>query len=64
MIITNDEILAKKAKHITTTAKIPHPYEYVHDEIAYNYRMPNINAALGIAQLENLKNFYTPKKSQ
>ena len=62
MIITNDEILAKKAKHITTTAKIPHPYEYVHDEIAYNYRMPNINAALGIAQLEKLEKFLYAKR--
>ena len=54
MIITNDEILAKKAKHITTTAKVPHQWDYVHDEIGYNYRMPNINAALGCAQLEQL----------
>ncbi|MDC3325705.1 LegC family aminotransferase [Gammaproteobacteria bacterium] len=55
MIITNDIALAKKAKHITTTAKIAHPYEFFHDEIGYNYRMPNLNAALGCAQLERLE---------
>lgn len=53
-IITNDESLAKRAKHLTTTAKMPHRWEYRHDEIGYNYRMPNINAALGCAQLEQL----------
>ncbi len=52
MIITNDQSLAKKAKHITTTAKIPHDFEFVHDMVGYNYRMPNINAALGCAQME------------
>ena len=55
MIITNDIALAKKAKHITTTAKIAHPYEFFHDEIGYNYRMPNLNAALGCVQLERLE---------
>ncbi len=54
MIITDDEALAKSAKHLTTTAKIPHPYEFVHDEIGYNYRLPNLNAALGCAQMEKL----------
>jgi perosamine synthetase len=54
MIITDDEVLAKHAKHLTTTAKIPHPYEYIHDEIGYNYRLPNLNAALGCAQMETL----------
>jgi len=54
MIITNDEVLAKRAKHLTTTAKVPHSYEFVHDEIGYNYRLPNLNAALGCAQMENL----------
>ena len=54
IIITDDKQLAERAKHITTTAKSPHPYEFVHDEIAYNYRMPNINAALGCAQIEKL----------
>lgn len=54
MIITDDETLAKRAKHLTTTAKVTHPYEFVHDEIGYNYRMPNLNAALGCAQVEKL----------
>ena len=49
--------LAKRAKYITTTAKVPHPYEFVHDEIGYNYRMPNLNAALGCAQMERLDEF-------
>lgn len=62
VIVTDDEILAKKAKHITTTAKIPHPYEYVHDQIGYNYRLPNINAALLVAQLEQLENFLSSKR--
>ena len=52
MIITNDEISAAKAKHLTTTAKEPHPWEFVHNEIGYNYRLPNINAAVGCAQME------------
>ncbi len=62
VIVTDDEALAKRAKHITTTAKIPHPYEYVHDEIAYNYRLPNINAALLVAQMENLDRFLESKR--
>ncbi len=53
-ILTDDEALARHAKHLTTTAKLPHAWEYRHDEIAYNYRMPNLNAALGCAQLEQL----------
>lgn len=53
MLLTN-ETIGKHAKHLTTTAKIPHPYEFVHDEVGYNYRMPNLNAALGCAQLEQL----------
>ena len=53
-ILTNDLDLARRAKHLSTTAKIPHAWEYRHDEIGYNYRMPNINAALGCAQLEKL----------
>jgi len=52
MIITNDETQAAKAKHLTTTAKQPHPWEFVHDDVGYNYRMPNINAAVGCAQME------------
>lgn len=62
VIVTDDEALAKRAKHITTTAKIPHSYEYVHDEIGYNYRLPNINAALLVAQLESLDGFLKSKK--
>lgn len=62
VILTNDEKLAKKAKHITTTAKVPHPYEYVHDEIAFNYRMPNLNAALLVAQLEKLDEYIKNKR--
>ncbi|CAN1499150.1 WecE Predicted pyridoxal phosphate-dependent enzyme apparently involved in regulation of cell wall biogenesis [Burkholderiaceae bacterium] len=53
-ILTNDENLARKAKHLTTTAKIAHPWDFVHDEVGYNYRLPNLNAALGCAQLEQL----------
>ena len=62
VIVTDDEVLAKRAKHLTTTAKIPHPYEYVHDEIGYNYRMPNLNAALLVAQLEQLDKFLESKR--
>jgi len=62
MIVTDDEALAKRAKHITTTAKIPHPYEFIHDEIGYNYRLPNINAALGCAQMESLPRLLESKR--
>ena len=61
MLLT-DEAIGKRAKHLTTTAKIPHPYEFVHDEIGYNYRMPNLNAALGCAQLEQLPAFLESKR--
>ena len=61
MIITDDSELAIRAKYITTTAKVPHPYEFVHDEIGYNYRMPNLNAALGCAQMERLDEFLMVK---
>jgi perosamine synthetase len=61
MLITNDEALAKHAKHLTTTAKVPHPYEFVHDEVGYNYRLPNLNAALGCAQMERLPEFLQVK---
>lgn len=63
VIVTDDNDLAKRAKHLTTTAKIPHPYEYVHDEIGYNYRLPNINAALLVAQLEQLETFLESKRA-
>ena len=63
VIVTDDDNLAKKAKHLTTTAKIPHKYEYVHNEIGYNYRMPNLNAALLVAQLEQLDKFIRSKRN-
>lgn len=56
-LLTNDEDLGRLAKHLTTQAKVPHAWEFVHDSIGYNYRMPNINAALGCAQLEELEGF-------
>jgi aminotransferase in exopolysaccharide biosynthesis len=61
-IVTDNAIIAKKAKHLTTTAKVPHPYEYLHNEIGYNYRMPNLNAALLVAQLEQLDEFLISKR--
>ncbi len=61
-ILTNDPELARRAKHLTTTAKLPHRWDYVHDEIGYNYRMPNLNAALGCAQLEQLPRFIDAKR--
>lgn len=61
-IVTDDEALAKQAKHLTTTAKVPHAYKFVHDQVGYNYRMPNINAALLVAQLEQLENFLSNKR--
>lgn len=62
-ILTNDDHLAKHAKHLSTQAKMPHPWEYAHDHVGYNYRMPNINAALGVAQLEQLDSFLTNKRA-
>ncbi|BCD91428.1 aminotransferase DegT [Francisella halioticida] len=62
VIVTDDEDLSRRAKHLTTTAKVPHPYEYVHDKIGYNYRLPNINAALLVAQLEQLDKFLDSKR--
>ncbi len=61
-IITNDEALAKRAKYLTTQAKVPHRWDFVHDEIGYNYRMPNLNAALMCAQLEQLDKFLENKR--
>ncbi len=61
-IVTDDEKLAKLAKHITTTAKVPHPWEYEHDMVGYNYRMPNLNAALACAQLEQLDAYVKNKR--
>lgn len=62
-ILTNNEELGRLAKHITTTAKIPHRWEFNHDMVGYNYRMPNINAALGCAQLEQLPDFLAAKRN-
>ena len=62
MIITDDECFANKAKHITTTAKIPHKWEYIHDEIGYNYRLTNVNAAIGVAQMEYLDKIIESKR--
>ncbi len=61
-IITNDEDFGAKAKYLTTTAKKPHPYEFYHDELGYNYRMPNLNAALACAQLEQLDKLLVNKR--
>lgn len=61
-IITDDATLASYAKHLTTTAKIQHSWEYKHDEIGFNYRMPNLNAALGCAQLEKIPEFIKQKR--
>lgn len=62
MILAGEE-LADRAKHLTTTAKKPHPFEYIHDELGYNYRLPNLNAALGCAQLEQLETFIEAKRA-
>ena len=61
-IVTNDQNIAQKAKHLSTQAKIPHKWEYTHDEIGYNYRMPNLNAALACAQLEQLEEYIINKR--
>lgn len=61
-MILSGEALATRAKHLTTTAKKPHPFEYIHDELGYNYRLPNLNAALGCAQLEQLDEFVANKR--
>ncbi|MEB2778420.1 LegC family aminotransferase [Algoriphagus sp. D3-2-R+10] len=62
-IVSNTQELGEKAKYLTTTAKKPHPYEYYHDELGYNFRMPNLNAALACAQLENLDDFLENKRN-
>lgn len=62
MLLFNDEKLGKFAKHLTTQAKVPHRWEFVHDHIGYNYRMPNINAALGCAQMEHLEEYVLNKR--
>lgn len=62
MILTNDDELGKLAKHITTTAKVPHRWEFIHDMTAYNYRLTNLAAALGCAQMEQLPGFLLQKR--
>ena len=54
-VVTNDELLSKKVRHIGSTARVDHPFELIHDAVGFNYRMPNINAAVGIAQLERIE---------
>jgi perosamine synthetase len=61
-ILTNDADLGRRAKHLTTTARVPHRWSFLHDEVGYNYRMPNLNAALGCAQLERLSSFVERKR--
>lgn len=61
-VITDDETLAARLKHLTTTAKVAHPWAFIHDEVGYNYRMPNLNAALGCAQMERLPAFLDEKR--
>lgn len=63
IILSNDEKIAKKARHLSTTAKLAHPYEYIHDEIGYNYRLSNVNAAILVAQLEQLPFFLENKRA-
>ncbi len=62
MLVTDDEDLARRAKHLTTTAKLPHRWEFVHDEIGFNFRLPNLNAALGVAQMEQLTQMLAHKR--
>ena len=61
-LVTNDEALGKRAKHVSSTARLPHKWGFVHDEVGWNYRMPNINAALGVAQLESLDELVAAKR--
>jgi perosamine synthetase len=61
-ILTNNKELATQARHLTQTAKMPHPWDYIHDQVGYNYRLPNLNAALGCAQLEQLSGFLQEKR--
>ena len=62
MIITDSEEFAKMAKHLSTTAKVSHSYDYVHDQVGYNYRMPNVNAAIGVAQMEKIEEYLLNKR--
>ena len=62
-LLTNDEHLATRGRHLSTTAKIPHPWEFNHDQVGWNDRLPNINAALGLAQLEALRSRLQTKRT-
>ena len=62
VILTNDPVIEKTARHLVSTAKMPHQYKYVHDQVGYNYRLPNLNAALGCAQLESLPKILSMKR--
>jgi len=63
IVITNDDAIATRLKHLSTTAKVPHQWNYVHDEVGYNYRLPNLNAALAVAQMERLSDFLDNKRT-
>jgi len=63
MVITDDEAVAKRVRHITTTAKVPHRWDFVHDEVGYNYRLTNVNAAIGVAQMEQLDRYIESKRA-
>ena len=63
MVLCRNEVDGVRAKHLTTTAKVPHPYEFYHDEAGFNYRLPNLNAALGCAQMEVLPQFLAQKRA-
>jgi perosamine synthetase len=61
-IVTNNPVIAKKAKYVTTTAKVPHKWKYIHDDICYNFRMPNLNVALACVKLEQLDKMLESKQ--
>jgi aminotransferase in exopolysaccharide biosynthesis len=63
VMLFNDEKIAEKAKYLSTQAKVPHPWNFIHDQIGYNYRMPNVNAAIGVAQMENLEVYLKRKRA-
>ena len=63
MLLTNNSSLAKKARHLTTTARTKHKFEFIHDELGYNFRLPNINAALGFAQMKKINKYLKIKKT-
>jgi len=61
--VTNDDDLARRLKHLSTTARVPHRWSFDHDDVGFNFRMPNVNAALGVAQLEQLPGFVTKQRA-